>query len=101
MLTDHMKIHRSDAQLKKMQRAEEGRKAMLEYEAEQAAVRAKTERLRELRLAREAEEEAAAKAAPKAAPRKAVAAPKRKAVAAPKKAVATKKPVATKKKTAA
>ena len=35
--------------------AEDGRKAMAEYEANAAAVRAKTERLRALRLAREAE----------------------------------------------
>jgi len=100
MLTDHMKIHRSDAQLKKMQRAEEGRKAMIEYEAERAAVRAKTERLRALRLAREAELEAAAKAAP----RKAIAIPQRKAVTAPKKKAVTaakKKAVSAKKKTAA
>jgi hypothetical protein len=94
-LTDHMKIHRSDAQIKKMQRAEEGRKAMLEYEAERAAVRVKTERLRELRLAREAE----LKTAAKAAPRKAAAVPKKKAVVA-KKAVST-KAVAAKKKSAA
>jgi len=92
MLTDHMKIHRSDAQLKKMQRAEDGRKAMIEYEAERAAVRAKTERLRVLRLAREAELEAAAEAAP----RKAVAVPQKKVAAAPKK-----KAVSAKKKTAA
>jgi hypothetical protein len=59
-----------------MQRAEDGRKAMLEYEAERAAVRAKTERLRKLRLAREAELERAAKAAPRkgaVAPQKKVA----------------------------
>jgi multidrug efflux pump subunit AcrA (membrane-fusion protein) len=68
-VTDHTKIHRSDAQLKKLQRAEEGRKAMAEYEAEQAAVRAKTERLRALRLAREAEQ-AAAKSEPRQAVRK-------------------------------
>jgi len=55
ILSDHTKISRSEAQLKKLQRAEDGRKAMAEYEAEQAAIRAKTERLRTLRLAREAE----------------------------------------------
>jgi len=55
ILSDHTKISRSEAQLKKLQRAEDGRKAMAEYEAEQAALRAKTERLRALRLAREAE----------------------------------------------
>jgi hypothetical protein len=91
MLTDHMKIHRSDAQLKKMQRAEDGRKAMLEYEAERAAVQAKTERLRKLRLAREAELEKAAKAAP----RKATVAPKKKvALAAKTKAASAKKDAA-------
>ena len=63
-MADHIKIDRADAQFKKMQRAEDGRKAMAEYESEQAAVRAKTERLRALRLARDAELEAAAKAAP-------------------------------------
>ena len=68
-MTDHTRIHRSDAQLKKLQRAEDGRKAMAEYEAEQAAVRAKTERLRALRLAREAEQ-ATAKSEPRQAVRK-------------------------------
>jgi multidrug efflux pump subunit AcrA (membrane-fusion protein) len=68
-VADHTKTpHRSDAQLKKLQRVEDGRKAMAEYEAEQAAVRAKTERLRALRLAREAEQ-AAAKSEPRQAGR--------------------------------
>lgn len=38
----------------KARQAEEGKKAMAEYEANAAAVRAKTEKLRALRLAREA-----------------------------------------------
>ena len=38
----------------KAQRTEEGKQAMLDYESEMAATRAKTERLRALRLAREA-----------------------------------------------
>jgi hypothetical protein len=68
-LADQSKVHRADAQFKKLQKAEDGKKAMSEYEAEQAAVRAKTERLKALRLARDAEAAAAAKAAPvKAAP---------------------------------
>ncbi len=48
--------------------AEDGRKAMAEYEASAAATRAKTEKLRALRLAREAAEAAAPKppAKPKA-----------------------------------
>lgn len=37
------------------QRADDGKKAMAEYEAAALAIRAKTERLRALRLAREAE----------------------------------------------
>jgi hypothetical protein len=44
----------SDAQLKKLQRDEDGRKAMAEYKAEVAAVSARTARLRALRVAREA-----------------------------------------------
>jgi hypothetical protein len=44
----------ASADFKKAQRAEDGKRAMLEYEAEAIAVRAKTERLRALRLARDA-----------------------------------------------
>ena len=58
--------NKADAQFRKMQRAEDGKKAMSEYEADAAAVRAKTARLRELRLAHEAEVQAAAPAAPAA-----------------------------------
>jgi hypothetical protein len=43
---------------KKAQRAEDGRKAMAEYEAAAEALRVKTERLRALRLARDAAEAA-------------------------------------------
>jgi len=39
---------------KKARQAEDGRKAMHDYEAEAAAIRAKTERLRAQRLARDA-----------------------------------------------
>ena len=42
------------AQLKKIQRAEDGKRAMAEYEAEGEAARAKMARLKELRLARDA-----------------------------------------------
>jgi hypothetical protein len=62
--------------------AEEGKKAMAEYEANAAATRAKTEKLRALRLAKEAADLAAPKPAPKA------------------KAKSTGKPKATKKKKA-
>jgi hypothetical protein len=45
--------------------AEDGKKAMAEYEANAAATRAKTEKLRALRLARDAAEAAAPKPAAK------------------------------------
>jgi hypothetical protein len=44
---------------RKQEQARDGAKAMSEYIAEQAAVRARTERLRALRLAKEAEQAAA------------------------------------------
>jgi hypothetical protein len=47
---------RADASFKKDERAREGMKAMLEYEAEGRAVREKTARLRALRLDKEAAE---------------------------------------------
>jgi hypothetical protein len=58
-LADKSKKDDAQAQFQKLQRAEDGKKAMSEYEAEGAAVRAKTERLRALRLARDAAEQAA------------------------------------------
>jgi phosphomannomutase len=60
------KTQSAEAQNRKLQRAEDGRKAMAEYEAEAAATRAKTERLRALRLARDAANPAAAAPAKKA-----------------------------------
>jgi len=50
---------RSKTQLLRARQAEEGRKAMAEYQANAAAVRLRTERLRALRLEREAAEQAA------------------------------------------
>ena len=50
------------AQFDKLQRAEDGKKALSEYEAEAVAVRAKTARLRALRLARDAAAQTAAAA---------------------------------------
>ena len=76
-MADSSKKDEANIQFKKLQRAEDGKKAMSEYEADAAAVRAKTARLKALRLARDAAE---ATAAPKA-----VAAPKKKP-AKPKKA---------------
>ena len=46
---------RADAQFKQEARALDGRKAMTEYEAQVLAIREKTARLRELRLAKEAQ----------------------------------------------
>jgi hypothetical protein len=50
--------------LRKLQQAEDAKKAMAEYHAAAAAVDANTERLRALRLAKEAEEAAVAPAKP-------------------------------------
>jgi hypothetical protein len=47
-------LKQTDVTLKKEQRAREGAKAMLAYEAEGCAIREKTARLRALRLAKEA-----------------------------------------------
>jgi hypothetical protein len=46
--------HEAAAQLAKLQRADDAKKATSEYEAAAQALRAKTERLRALRLARDA-----------------------------------------------
>ena len=46
---------RAERNFKKEERARDGRKAMTEYEVQAVAVRAKTERLKALRLAKEAE----------------------------------------------
>lgn len=47
---------RAEANFKKEERAREGAKAMMEYQANRRLVREKTERLRALRLAKEAAE---------------------------------------------
>ncbi len=60
--------HEATAQFAKLQRANDAKKATFEYESTAAALRLKTERLKALRLARDA-----------AAPPPAPAAPKRKA----------------------
>ena len=52
-MANHSKL-RTQTQAKKAQRTTEGAKAMSEYNAERQAERAKTARLRELRLAKEA-----------------------------------------------
>jgi hypothetical protein len=53
--------NQAEAEFKKTQRVQDGKKATSEYEADAAAVRARTEKLKALRLARDA-------AAPAAAP---------------------------------
>jgi len=67
-LAENSKKDDAQAQFAKTQKAEDGRRAMAEYEAAAIAVRAKTERLRALRLARDAE--VAKKAPAKPAARK-------------------------------
>jgi hypothetical protein len=57
----------NDGNKNQAQRAADGKKAMADYEAQAIAVRAKTERLRALRLAREAAEGPAAPKKPAAA----------------------------------
>ena len=51
---------RAEASFKKEERAKEGAKAMMEYQANSRAVREKTERLKALRLAKEAADKEAA-----------------------------------------
>jgi len=66
-MADRLSKDDAQKQFAKLQRAEDGKRAMADYEAEGAAMRAKTARLRALRLARDAE---LAAAAPPAAPAK-------------------------------
>jgi len=51
---------RAEANFRKEERAKEGAKAMLEYQANSRMVREKTERLRALRLAKEAADDKSA-----------------------------------------
>jgi hypothetical protein len=72
---DSAKNDKASAEVRKMQQAADGKQAMLDYEAQAAAVRARTEKLRALRLAREA-------AAPPAPAKKKTASAKKPAKAA-------------------
>ncbi len=63
-LADNSNKNAANSQFRKLRQAEDGKRAMLDYENNATAMRAKTTRLRALRLAREAEEAAAAAAAP-------------------------------------
>ena len=55
-MAEDVKNDKASAEARKMQQAEDGKKAMLDYEAQAAALRAKTEKLRAMRLARDAAE---------------------------------------------
>jgi hypothetical protein len=59
-LASNAKIATAEAQFKKAQHEQDGKKAMIEYEAVGIAMRAKTAKLKALRLARDAELAAAA-----------------------------------------
>ena len=63
-LADNSNKTAANSQFRKLRQAEDGKRAMLDYENTAAANRAKTVRLRALRLARDAEEAAAALLAP-------------------------------------
>jgi hypothetical protein len=52
-LADTSKKDQANAQFKKLQRTEDGKKAMTEYQVEQVAARAQLERLKALRVARD------------------------------------------------
>ena len=53
-MADNSNKHQANAQFAKSQRAQDAKKATQEYESSAAAIRAKTERLRALRLERDA-----------------------------------------------
>jgi hypothetical protein len=63
-VADNSNKNAANSQFRKLRQAEEGKRAMLDYENSANAMRAKTTRLRALRLARDAQEAAAAAAAP-------------------------------------
>jgi hypothetical protein len=64
-MADKSKKYDGNAQFAKLQRADDAKKAASEYESNAAALRAKTERLKALRLARDAAAPPPASAAPK------------------------------------
>ena len=69
-MADNPKTTAANKEFRKARQAEDGKRAMLDYENAAIATRAKTAKLRALRLARDAEEAAAAAAAPPEAPKK-------------------------------
>jgi hypothetical protein len=76
-LADDQKKNAANNQFRKLRQAEEGKRAMTEYENSAIANRAKTARLRALRLARDAAEAEALAAAPPPPPKKKKAAKKK------------------------
>jgi hypothetical protein len=78
ILADDAKTNAANKEFRKARQAEEGRRAMLDYENAAAANRVKTAKLRALRLARDAEDAAALAAAPPPEPKKAKAKAKKK-----------------------
>ena len=77
-MADNAKTNAANKEFRKARQAEDGKRAMLDYENAAAANRVKTAKLRALRLARDAEEAAAAAAAPPPEPKKAKAKAKNK-----------------------
>jgi hypothetical protein len=64
ILADNPKTTAANKEFRKARQAEDGKRAMMDYENAAVAARAKTAKLRALRLARDAEEATAAAAAP-------------------------------------
>ena len=56
-MTSDQDRKRAERSFKREERARDGRKAMTEYEVQARATRAKTERLKALRLAKEAQQQ--------------------------------------------
>jgi hypothetical protein len=80
-MADKSKKDDAQAQFAKLQRANDAKQAMSEYEADAEALRSRTAQLRALRLARDADVAAAAAAAPPKKKPAAKAAGKKKAAA--------------------
>jgi hypothetical protein len=69
-MAEKSKKYDGNAQFAKLQRADDAKKATSEYESSAAGLRAKTERLKALRLARDAAAPPPAPAAPKSRSKK-------------------------------
>jgi hypothetical protein len=69
-VADNAKTNAANKEFRKARQAEDGRRALMDYENAAIATRAKTAKLKALRLARDAEEAAAEAAAPPKAVKK-------------------------------